>query len=193
MILLSLLLAIQAETQPRLSDNQIDQVIAYAQTADGVGGARCYATDPQREHSDVGGGFAVSLEGPAGRIFDAVKTAQKSGRTFTRANVTPEMAAMTLTVLAYPGPPSPNGAPPLRPTSLVVRANEITVRPRGTRVVLLKTSTGSGLTVTGRGLNAMFAYEDFARVPPGGFEVAIVANERQWTCAVDAIARASIR
>jgi len=39
-LLLTLLLTVPAREQQRLSDEQIDQVIAYAHTSDGLGGAR---------------------------------------------------------------------------------------------------------------------------------------------------------
>ncbi len=105
-LFLTLLLAVPAQQQPRLSDEQIDQVIAYARTGDGLGGVRCYAAGRPGDRSEFSGGFAVMLTGPAGRIFDAVKAAQAKGLAFTRAQVTPDMAATTLVVMAYPEAPT---------------------------------------------------------------------------------------
>jgi len=105
-VLLTLLLTGPVPQQPRLSDEQIDRVIAYAHTGDGLGGARCYAAARPGDRSEFSGGYAVMLTGPAGRIFDAVKAAQAKGLGFTRAQVTPEMAATTLVVVAYPEAPT---------------------------------------------------------------------------------------
>jgi len=182
MILLSLWLALQAQTQARLSDDQIDQVIAYAQTADGAGGARCYATAAGVNRSEAGG-FAVLLEGPAGRIFDAVKTAQKSGRAFTRADVTADMAATTLTVIAYPAPAKQDGSErlPLSATGVAIRtggAKKFVIKPRRIETMPFR---------------ATFAYEDFATIHLGGFEVVVLSDQTERVCTIDATARASIR
>src|SRR4029077_4938723 len=78
-LFLTLLLTGPVPQQPRLSDEQIDQVLAYARTGDGLGGARCYAAGRPDDRSEFSGGFAVMLTGPAGRIFDAAKAAKAKG------------------------------------------------------------------------------------------------------------------
>ena len=65
-LLLTLLLTGPVPQQPRLSDEQIDQVIAYAHTGEGLGGVRCYAAGRRGDRSEFSGGFAVMLTGPGG-------------------------------------------------------------------------------------------------------------------------------
>lgn len=183
MILLAIALALTAQAHTRLSDDQVDQVIAYAQTAGGFGGARCYATAPRRTGGQAGGGFAVMLSGPAGRIFDAVKAAQATGAPFSRAQVTPDMTATTLTVVAYP-----QDAP--RATGIVIRAGgaqKIAIKPRTTAVAPAIS------TASGEGLRATFAYEDFSAIHLGDFDVVVLAGQSESVCTIDSTTRASIR
>jgi len=178
--------------QPRLSDEQIDQVIAYARTGDGLGGVRCYAAGRPGDRSEFSGGFAVMLTGPAGRIFDAVRAAQAQGLAFTRAQVTPDMAATTLVVMAYPETPTQDSsgrhhAPPA--TGIRIRAGgpqRIVVSPR-------TTETLPGATTGGPGMRAVFAYEDFAKIHLGDFEVVVLAGRAERVCTIDSAARASIK
>lgn len=190
-ISLVILLAMPALSQARLSDEQIDQVIAFARTADGPAAARCYAT--MGPAAPAGSGFAVSLEGPAARIFDAVKQATISGKPFSRADVSPEMAATTLTVLAYPEAPTSPDVPPPVPTRLVIRTpgGAAAIAPRTSRVVPLFWSNRRGSTIAGHGLRATFAFADFARAP-GALEVVVFSAGGPRTCTIDATVRASI-
>ncbi len=192
-ISLVILLALPAQSQGRLSDDQIDQVIGYAQTGSGFGGVRCHAAARQDDGGTPGGGFAVMLSGPAGRIFDAVKAAQSTGVTFSRAQVTPEMAATTLTVLAYPDAPTSADVAPAVPTRLLIRApgSAAAITPRTSRVVPLSWSNGQGSTIAGHGLRATFAFADFARTP-GALEVIVFTAGGPRTCTIDATVRASI-
>ena len=191
-LLLTLLLSGPVPQQPRLSDGQIDQVIAYAHTGDGLGGARCYAAGRPGDLSEFNGGYAVMLTGPAGRIFDAVKAAKAKGLEFTRAQVTPEMAATTLVVVAYPEAPTRDSsgrhyAP--RATGIKIRAGgsqRIVVAPRTTETV-------PGKTTGDPGVRAVFAYEDFAKIHLGDFEVVVFAGQVERVCTIDAAARASIK
>jgi hypothetical protein len=199
MMLLVVLFALPAQPQTRLSDDQIDQVITYARTAEGAGGARCYATSATGSRSGTGGGFAVLLEGPAGRIFDGVKAAQAAGRTFTRADVTPDMAATTLSVVAYPDAPKQDGAEwryAPRATGIVIRAGraqKVVVSPKRTETMPARWQSTSGATATGQGVRAVFSYEDFATMHLGDFEVVVLSTETERVCTIDATARASIR
>ena len=189
---LTLLLTAPVPQQPRLSDEQIDQVIAYARTGDGFGGVRCYAAGRPGERSEPGSGFAVMLTGPAGRIFDAVKAAQAKGFAFTRAQVTPDMAATTLVVVAYPEAPTEDSsgrhsAPSA--TGIRIRAGgpqKIVVAPR-------TTETLPGATTGSTGLRAVFAYEDFATIHLGDFEVVVLAGQTERVCTIESAARASIK
>jgi hypothetical protein len=191
-LFLTLLLTGSVPQQPRLSDEQIDQVLAYARTGDGVGGVRCYAAGRPGDRSEFSGGFAVMLTGPAGRIFDAVKAAQAKGVAFTRAQVTPEMAATTLVVIAYPEAPTQDSsgrhyAP--HATGIRIRAGgpqRIVVPPRATETL-------PGATTGGPGVRAVFAYEDFAKIHLGDFEVVVLAGQAERACTIDAAARASIK
>ena len=191
-LFLTLLLTGPVPQQPRLSDEQIDQVLAYARTGDGLGGVRCYAAGRPGDRSEFSGGFAVMLTGPAGRIFDAVKAAQAKGLAFTRAQVTPEMAATTLVVIAYPEAPTQDSsgrhyAP--RATGIRIRAGgpqRIVVAPR-------TTETLPGATTGGPGVRAVFAYEDFAKIHLGDFEVVVLAGQVERVCTIDSATRASIK
>ena len=188
---LTLLLTAPVPQQPRLSDEQIDQVIAYARTGDGFGGVRCYAAGRPRDRSEPGSGFAVMLTGPAGRIFDAVKAAQAKGLAFTRAQVTPEMAATTLVVIAYPEAPRQDSSGHYAPraTGIRIRAGgpqRIVVPPRATEML-------PGATTGGPGVRAVFAYEDFAKIHLGDFEVVVLAGQAERVCTIDSATRASIK
>ena len=191
-LLLTLLLTGPVAQQARLSDEQIDQVLAYARTGDGIGGVRCYAAGRPANRSEFSGGFAVMLTGPAGRIFDAVKAAQAKGLAFTRAQVTPEMAATTLVVIAYPEAPTEDSsgwryAP--RATGIKIRAGgpqRIVIAPR-------TTETLPGATTRGPGVRAVFAYEDFAKIHLGDFEVVVLAGQAERVCTIDSATRASIK
>jgi len=191
-LFLTLLLTGSVPQQPRLSDEQIDQVLAYARTGDGVGGVRCYAAGRPGDRSEFSGGFAVMLTGPAGRIFDAVKAAQAKGVAFTRAQVTPEMAATTLVVIAYPEAPTQDSsgrhyAP--RATGIRIRAGgpqRIVIAPRTTEAL-------PGATTGGPGVRAVFAYEDFAKVHLRDFEVVVLAGQAERVCTIDSATRASIK
>jgi hypothetical protein len=191
-LVLTLWLTSPAAQQRHLSDEQIDQVIAYARTGDGLGGVRCYAAARTGDPSGFSGGFAVMLTGPAGRIFDAVKAAQAKGLDFSRAQVTAEMAATTLVVVAYPEAPKSDSSgahDTPHATGVMIRAGgpqRIVIKPRTTET-LPRSTTG------GQGVRAVFAYEDFATIHFGGFEVVIVAGEAERVCTIDSAARASIR
>jgi hypothetical protein len=191
-VLLTLLLTGPVPQQPRLSDEQIDQVIAYAHTGDGLGGARCHAAARPGDRSEFSGGYAVMLTGPAGRIFDAVKAAQAKGLGFTRAQVTPEMAATTLVVVAYPEAPTQessgrHNAP--RATGVKIRAGG----PQGIVVAPRTIETVPGPTAGGPGVRAVFAYEDFAKIHLGDFEVVVFAGQVERVCTINSAARASIK
>ncbi len=191
-VFLTLLLTGPVPQQPRLSDDQIDQVIAYAHTGDGLGGVRCYAAGRPGERSELGGGFAVMLTGPAGRIFDAVKAAQAKGLVFTRAQVTPDMAAMTLVVVAYPEAPTEDSSG----RHNAPRATGITIRAGGPQRIVIAprtTETLPGATMGGPGVRAVFAYEDFAKIHLGDFEVVVLAGQAERACTIDSAARASIK
>jgi hypothetical protein len=190
-LFLTLLLTGPVPQQPRLSDEQIDQVIAYAHTGDGLGGARCYAAGRPGDRSQFSGGYAVMLTGPAGRIFDAVKAAQARGLTFTRAQVTPEMAATTLVVMAYPEAPTQDSSGHYAP-----RATGIRIRAGGPqRIVIAPRTTEAlpGATTGGPGVRAVFAYEDFAKVHLRDFEVVVLAGQAERVCTIDSATRASIK
>jgi len=190
-LFLTLLLTGPVPQQPRLSDEQIDQVLAYARTGDGLGGARCYAARRPGDRSEFSGGFAVMLTGPAGRIFDAVKAAQARGLTFTRAQVTSEMAATTLVVIAYPEAPTQDSSGHYAP-----RATGIRIRAGGPQRIVIAprtTETLPGATTGGPGVRAVFAYEDFAKVHLGEFEVVVLAGQAERVCTIDSATRASIK
>ena len=190
-LFLTLLLTGPVPQQPRLSDEQIDQVLAYARTGDGLGGARCYAAGRPGDRSEFSGGFAVMLTGPAGRIFDAVKAAQARGLAFTRAQVTPEMAATTLVVIAYPEAPTQDSSGHYAP-----RATGIRIRAGGPQRIVIAprtTETLPGATTGGPGVRAVFAYEDFAKVHLGDFEVVVLAGQAERVCTIDSATRASIK
>ena len=121
-----------------------------------------------------------------------MKAAQAKGLGFTRAQVTPEMAATTLVVTAYPEAPRQDAsgrhsAP--RATGITIRAGgvqNIDVAPRTTET-LPAAATG------GPGVRAVFAYEDFAKIHLGAFEVVVFAGQAERVCTIDAAARASIK
>jgi hypothetical protein len=192
-LVLTGLLLVQPQPGTRLSDQQIDQVIAYARTGEGLGGVRCYASAAPGEHSESSAGFAVMLTGPGGRIFDAVKAAQAKGLTFTRAQVTPEMAAMTLVVVAYPEARTQDSsgwhdAP--HPTGVIIRTGgpqRIVIAPRSTEEVR------GAMPTSVQGVRAVFAYQDFAKIHFGDFELVVLAGQAERVCTIDSTARASIR
>jgi hypothetical protein len=59
-LMLTLWLTGPPPQQPRLSDEQIDQVIAYARTGDDFGGLRGYSGGRAGDRSEFSGGFAAS-------------------------------------------------------------------------------------------------------------------------------------
>ena len=51
----------------------------------------------------------------------------------------------------------------------------------------------TGTPTGGQGVRAVFAYQDFATIHLGDFEVVIFAGQAEHVCTIDSAARASIK
>ena len=102
---------------------------------------------------------------------------------------TPDLPGPTLVVMAYPEAPTQDSSG----RHFAPRATAITIRAGGPQRIVVAPRTTETLPGATPGVRAVFAYEDFAKIHLGDFEVVVLAGNAERVCTVDATARASIK
>lgn len=140
------------------------------------------------------GGFNIAVRGPENRIAFAAAFAAGQYRPFTVADVTADMLAPTITILAVPKPPvvRPYGGLMVTPpaTNLVINAKSGIVQPKAFTHAPMAWTNALGGTFSGVGIQAEF---DPATLPTGDLEIVVATHDGGRRYTVKAKDRAKVR
>jgi hypothetical protein len=149
-------------------------------------------------------GFDMLLVGPLNRIQRAASDAKKKYLPFTIEQVTADMRADTVQLIATPQVPEYNNvghfwdeAAPA--THAVIKSRPknngtpVVIQPVSHELVPVEWSNMMGGKRTGQGITATFSLSDFRNLPAGDVELAVITEKNEKNCKVSASDRQKVR
>jgi hypothetical protein len=197
--LMAALIAHPAATQS-LTNDEIESAIK-AGSAGATSLLTCTVND--KLLGSMSRGFTVTVEGPLSRVMRAAADAKKKYRAFTIANVTEEMVASTVVIVATPHAPKLERSgwkqsPPVE--HMVLKRLGVknpgptdVLQPTAHETVESEWSNAMGGKFEGRGIVATFDLEAFRNMPAGTLEAVLITSDGERSCTLAIRNRATFR